>query len=305
MAQAVVGRIALVAALSCLTACNGTWKLAPPPDTGAPVRTTRSSGQHRHVHVPGEVRGQRLEPVFARSIALTLYRDRQWLVDSATIDSLVPALASLAPTHVFGLFRFSAGEQPTARHRAVWSAVRSALTAARADVRLDVALDATLYTSGPDVVAHLRMLADLLEPDLWYFAFWDIAEREAFDVVASAIAQAHANGQAIGGLVSGNEIASDSDFGVLAANVDGDKLRRQLRGLLRYHDLPYLVVRTTGSAGGALTAGSRCYFSWRMTTPGAASGFTAEALRDSLAAAPTCRSAQRQSINGRGELRER
>lgn len=287
------------------TACNGTWKLAPPPDTGAPMRTGRVSGAHRHVHVPGEVRGQRLEPVFARSIALTLYRDRRWLVDSTTIDSLVPVVAALAPTHVFSLFRFAAGEQPTPRHVAVWQRIRTALVAARADVRLDIALDATLYTSGPDVVAHQRALAERFEPDLWFFNYWDIAEREAFDVVASATAQAHANGQAIGGLVSGNEIASDSDFGVLGASIDGDRLRKQLRALQRFHDLPYLVVRTTGSAGGPLTTSGRCYFSWRLAIPGATAGFRADALRDSLAVARPCRSPERQRIDGGSQLIDR
>ena len=264
--------------------------MAMPPDTGVPApRTAAARGAHRHVHVPGEVRGERLGPVFARSVASTVYRDGQWLFDSATTDSVTTALVALAPTHVSSLFRFAAGERPTPRHLAVWQRARERVARAQPDVRFDVALDALAYGSGPEVVAHLRLLDDLLSPDLWYFVAWDDAERQAFDVVASATSQVHANGQPIGGLTRGNEIATDSDFGVLTARGDARAIARQLSALRQYHDLPYLVLRTPGSAGGSLTTTTRCHYTWRLVLGGGPTGFAPTALADSLRLAAPCR----------------
>jgi hypothetical protein len=286
----VSARVFLLGTFAVAGACNGRWSMAMPPDTGVPApRTAAARGAHRHVHVPGEVRGERLGPVFARSVASTVYRDGQWLFDSVTTDSVITALVALAPTHVSSLFRFAAGERPTPRHLAVWQRARERVARAQPDVRFDVALDALAYSSGPEVVAHLRLLDDLLAPDLWYFVAWDDAERQAFDVVASATSQVHANGQPIGGLTRGNEIATDSDFGVLTARGDARAIARQLSALRQYHDLPYLVLRTPGSAGGSLTTTTRCHYTWRLVLGGGPTGFAPTALADSLRLAAPCR----------------
>ena len=282
----------MLGGLALAAGCNGRWSMAMPPDTGVPApRATAARGAHRHVHVPGEVRGERLGPVFGRSVVSTVYRDGQWLHDSAATDSVIMALVMLAPTHVSSLFRFAAGERPTPRHLTVWQRARELVARAQPDVRFDVALDALSYGSGPEVVAHLRLLDELLAPDLWYFVNWDDAERQAFDVVASATAQAHANGQPIGGLTRENEIATDSDFGVLTARGQARDIRRQLAALRQYHDLPYLVLRTPGSAGGELTETARCHYAWRLVLGGGVGGFAPAALADSLRLAAPCRRA--------------
>lgn len=282
----------MLGGLALAAGCNGRWSMAMPPDTGVPApRATAARGAHRHVHVPGEVRGERLGPVFGRSVVSTVYRDGQWLHDSAATDSVIMALVMLAPTHVSSLFRFAAGERPTPRHLTVWQRARELVARAQPDVRFDVALDALSYGSGPEVVAHLRLLDELLAPDLWYFVNWDDAERQAFDVVASATAQAHANGQPIGGLTRENEIATDSDFGVLTARGQARDIRRQLAALRQYHDLPYLVLRTPGSAGGVLTETTRCHYAWRLVLGGGVGGFAPAALADSLRLAAPCRRA--------------
>lgn len=274
-----------------LTSCAGRWHLAPPPDTGVPTVRKPPRAGHAHVHVPGEVRGERLAPVFARSVSVTLYRQGRWIADSASVDSVLVALETLAPTHVSSLFRFTPGELPTERHVHVWRQARARLARVRPDVRFDIALDALAYTSGPDVVAHLRALDEHLAPDLWTFVGWDEADRVAYDVVASATAQAHANGQAIGGVTASAEIGSDSDFGVLMPSVDARVTRQRLQRLRRFHDLPYLVLRVPGSAGGTLAGAGRCFYSWRLAVPASAIGFGAMALRDSLATAPRCQPA--------------
>lgn len=229
-------------------ACHGTWKLAPPPDTGTPIGRARrpnaddgSTRVHRHVHLPGEVRGQRLYPVFARAVALTVYRQGRWLVDSSAEQSVVEQLAALEPTLVSSLFAFDPDEVPTARHRAFFTRLREAVRTRVPDARFDLELDAMAYASGPQVVDHMRLLTDALEPDLWMFTRWGEADREHYAVVASATGQAHANGQAIGGTVLGREIATDSDFGVIRHTADARALVRQLRGLTAYHALPYLI----------------------------------------------------------------
>jgi hypothetical protein len=241
-------RLGLTFTLAAGLGCNGTWKLAPPPDTGTPIGRPRRPGTddgatrgHRHVHLPGEVRGQRLYPVFARAVALTVYRHGQWLIDPRDEQAVVEQLVALQPTLVSSLFVFTPDDVPTARHQAFMARVRDALRSRKPDARFDLELDAMAYASGPQVVDHMRLLTEALEPDLWRFTRWGEADRENFAVVASATGQAHANGQAIGGEVAGREIATDSDFGVVYSNAEGRTLLRQLRGLTAYHALPYLI----------------------------------------------------------------
>lgn len=254
--------------------CNGTWKLAPPPDTGAPTgrmrrpaADERSTRGHRHVHLPGEVRGQRLYPVFSRAVSLTVYRNGRWLVDSSAEQTVVERLAALQPTLVSSLFAFAPDEVPTARHRAFLTRVRDAVRARVPDARFDLELDAMAYASGPQVVDHMRLLSEALEPDLWRFARWGEADRENFAVVASATGQAHANGQAIGGDVAGREIATDSDFGVVANSADGRALQRQLRGLTTNHALPYLIeaAKSAATTTGPMPPDVRAFVLTRLT----------------------------------------
>lgn len=250
----------LTLGLAASVGCNGTWKLAPPPDTGTPLGRPRrpdaddgATRGHRHVHLPGEVRGQRLYPVFARAVALTVYRNGRWLVDSSAEQAVVERLAALQPSLVSSLFAFAPDELPTARHRTFLARVRAAVRARVPDARFDLELDAMTYASGPQVVDHMRLLTEALEPDLWLFTRWGQADRDNFAVVASATGQAHANGQAIGGTVSEREIATDSDFGVVGHTADARALLRQLRGLTAYHALPYLIDTPDSAAAPVAT----------------------------------------------------
>jgi hypothetical protein len=187
--------------------------------------------------------------VFARAIAVTIYERGQWLVDSTRQHALADTLARLAPTMVSSLFVFAPDEVPSARHRAVYALIKDKVRAAVPNARFDVRLDAMAYASAPQVVDHMRELTDALEPDLWLFNQWDVADREHFAIVASATMQAHANGQAIGGTTESEEIATDSDFGVLTFNGSLSALQRQLRRLSVNHALPYLIsVKETDAA---------------------------------------------------------
>lgn len=235
------------------TGCNGTWRLAPPLDTGTPTPRRREQAEtptgargHRHVHLPGVVRGSMLYPVFARAVSVTIYRDGRWLVDSAQERLLADSLAQLAPTLVSSLFVFSPDEVPSPRHRAALDHIRRRVRSRVPEARFDVRLDAMAYSDGPQVVDQMQRISDVLEPDLWLFTNWDVADREHFAIVASATAQAHANGQAIGGTTTGDETAMDSDYGVVAWNGSVATLQRQLRRLSANHALPYLItVRAT------------------------------------------------------------
>ncbi|WP_353266024.1 hypothetical protein [Gemmatimonas sp.] len=229
--------------------CNGTWRLAPPLDTGTPppkrreVASARNGDRpHRHVHLPGVVRGAALYPVFAQAVAVTIYRDGRWLVDSGQVHQLADSLARMAPTLVSSLFVFAPDELPTPRHRAVYALIKERVRSRVQDARFDLRLDAMRYASGPEVIDHMRRLAEVLEPDLWFFTNWEVADREHFAVVASATAQAHANGQAIGGTTRGEEMAMDSDFGAVSWDGSVSTLQRQLRRLSANHALPYLIT---------------------------------------------------------------
>ncbi|WP_373058716.1 hypothetical protein [Gemmatimonas sp.] len=257
-----------------IVACGGTTRGAPLESAGARPASARATGSaapvrgraHAHVHLPGEVRGVRLYPVFARAIIAPMYLDGRWLVPPDSATSVGAFLASLSPTLVSGLFSFAPEEAPTETHRRVLNTVRQAVRERVPDARFDVYLDALAYPSGPSVVEHMRTITEQLEPDLWLFTRWDRADRENFAVVASASNQAHANGQAIGGTTESLEIPTDSDFGVVLGNVLPRELTRQLTALTAIHALPYLV--TVGESGSgmlsALPSGIHAFPHWRL-----------------------------------------
>ena len=257
-----------------IAACGGTTRGAPLESAGARPASARATGSaapgrgraHAHVHLPGEVRGVRLYPVFARAIIAPMYLDGRWLVPPDSAASVGAFLASLSPTLVSGMFSFAPEEAPTDTHRRVLHTVRQAVRERVPDARFDVYLDALAYPSGPSVVEHMRTITEQLEPDLWLFTRWDRADRENFAVVASASSQAHANGQAIGGTTESLEIPTDSDFGVVLGNVSPRELTRQLMALTAIHPLPYLV--TVGESGSgllpALSSSIHAFPHWRL-----------------------------------------
>lgn len=243
--------------------------------TTAPPTTARVGDRgargHRHVHLPGEARGVRLYPVFARAMSATVYADRRWLIPPAAIDSFAAHLAALRPTLVSGLFLLGADELPTVEHRRAFDRIRDRVRAVVPDARFDVVLDAIDYSQGVDVVQHMRALDDAFLPDLWMFEHWDVADDERYAVVVSAIGQAHANGQAIGGVTRSTEIPEDSDYGVVEER-GARPLEQRLTRLSLYHAIPYLVRRTDTAAVLPSGGRTRAYPLWMLSTSATGGG---------------------------------
>ncbi len=230
-----------------------------------PVPQGANTRRHQHVHLPGEVRGARLAPVFARVVRVQMYDDGRWVVAPSAADSIGRVLATLRPTLVTGLLRFAPGEAPTPEHRRVLDIVRRLVRATEPAARFDLVLDAAAYPDGNEVVSHMRTLDDALLPDLWHFTRWDLADREHYAVVVSAIGQAHANGQAIGGVTASTEIPEDSDYGVLLQGA-GTSLQRRLAAMSTLHPVPYLVIRADTLAMPPIGGRVRAFSLWPLAT---------------------------------------
>jgi hypothetical protein len=209
---------------------------------------------------------------------MSIYAGGQWIVPPSSADSVGQTLAALRPTLVTGLFAFAPGELPSAEHRRVFETIRQQVRAAEPSARFDLTLSADAYLDGIAVVRHMRVLDEALVPDLWLFDGWDVADRENFAVVVSAIGQAHANGQAIGGITTSAEVPEDSDFGMLD-QVDRPALQRRLAAISRFHPVPLLVRRTDSLSTLPVNDRVRAFSCWTVQTAPGRPGFTPDQIR--------------------------
>ena len=248
---------------------------------GKPAAVGTASRSHNHVHLPGEVQGARLYPVFVRAIRVPLYANERWVVPPSAADSIGRALASLRPTLVSGLFVFAPEELPTVEHRQALESIRQLVRAEVPEARFDIGLDAMAYDNGNAVVQHMRELDESLEPDLWTFDRWDRADRERFAVVVSAVGHAHANGRAIGGFTTSREVPQDSDFGIIREGEQG-ALQRRLSMLSALHPIPYLVLRTDTLSRLPAGGGARAFNVWPVQTAANRHGFSLSVISSRL-----------------------
>lgn len=138
-------------------------------------------------------------PDASRIAWVRVYQHGKWTARGETAASVGAALAQLRPTYVTSLIRFAAGERVTGDEVRAWETIRAAVLATSPGAEFAIELNALEY---PTVRKLNRMMAKVRAAfgnDGWLFDFYTTATERRAKVMRAAVANAHANGEWIGG----------------------------------------------------------------------------------------------------------
>jgi hypothetical protein len=148
-------------------------------------------------------------------------RKLEWTLPGQSSGAVGRYLARLEPTWITGLFRFEAGEQPSAQQIDEWNRIRRIVRAQAPDAQFDVELNAQDYQTKAEIRGTMGELRSKLGNDGWFFDFWSPSYEQRPKVMEAAIENAHNHGEFIGGNAFGwrkhtPEIPPGSDFMAVA-----------------------------------------------------------------------------------------
>ena len=162
-------------------------------------------------------------PEASRFVSVRMYQDGQFTAKRESPASVGAALASLKPTYVSALLRFSAGEPVRGREVRGWNTVVEAVRAVSPNAQFSVELNAVEYPSANKVRRMMARVRSKIDLDGWLFDFYTPAARRMPKVTAAAVASAHANGEFLGGnafgiaqnprIPAGTDYIAVQDFG--------------------------------------------------------------------------------------------
>jgi hypothetical protein len=113
------------------------------------------------------------------------------------------SLASLRPTWVTGTLRYARNQYPKRNEIRVWEEIRRIVRHQNPGAQFDVVLNALHYRTPAAVSRTMRRLRAKLSPEGWFFDFFSSGFHQHPRMVKSAIADAHAHGEWVGGNVFG------------------------------------------------------------------------------------------------------
>lgn len=138
-------------------------------------------------------------PDGSRIAAVRMYQNGQYVAKGQTPQTVGSALASLKPTYVTALLRFGVGEKVRPREVQGWQTVVAAVRAANPDAQFSVELNALQYPKAKRLRQMMASIRAKLDNDGWLFDFYTPAAKQRPRVMRAAVANAHANGEFIGG----------------------------------------------------------------------------------------------------------
>ena len=152
----------------------------------------------------------------SRIAGVRVYQTGRWTVPGENASSVGKALASLEPTWVGDLIRYPKRLGPTGREIRAWTTITDLVRAASPDAQFGIELNALQYQTAAEVERKMSEIRTRIDTDGWMMDFWTSANRRFPKVVQAAIADAHENGEWIGGNafgLSGNpKVPAGSDF---------------------------------------------------------------------------------------------
>jgi hypothetical protein len=171
--------------------------------------------------------------------------------------------AKLAPTYVSGLVRIDGDEPLTATQIDAYRAIRSCLRdKVGKTVRFDFVLNAEHYDTPKAVEQRLAEVHAALDPDVYFFDFYQAAYRVKPNVVAAAVAWVHAHDRVVGGNVWGHEAPPGSDF-VAVDDASGlTDTADQIRKLRADHPSLPILMHLENNPGHEHNLGEAWMFDW-------------------------------------------
>lgn len=162
-------------------------------------------------------------PDGSRIASVRMYQDGQFTAKRETPATIGAALASLKPTYVSTLLRFSAGQKVRPREINAWKTVVAAVRATSPEAQFSVELNALQYPNARKMRAMMARVRNAVDNDGWLFDFYTPAAKQKPKVMRAAVAYAHANGEFLGGnafgianhprIPAGTDYIAVQDFG--------------------------------------------------------------------------------------------
>jgi hypothetical protein len=138
-------------------------------------------------------------PDGARIVSARMFQDGQFTAKHESPASIGADLATLNPTYVEALLRFSAGEKVRGREIKAWNTVVEAVRAVNPAAQFSVELNAVEYPNATKLRAMMARVRKAVDLDGWLLDFYTQAARKNPKTMAAAVAYAHANGEFLGG----------------------------------------------------------------------------------------------------------
>ena len=155
-------------------------------------------------------------PDASRIAWVRVYQHGKWTAPGETAASVGAALAQLRPTYVTSLIRFTAGERVTDDEVKAWETIRAAVLATSPQAEFAIELNALEYPTVRRLNAMMAKVRAAFGNEGWMFDFYTTAARQKPKVMRAAVANAHANGEWIGGNAFGiarnPRFPADTDF---------------------------------------------------------------------------------------------
>jgi len=155
-------------------------------------------------------------PQTTRIAGVRVYQSGQWTVPGENASSVGKALASLKPTWVGDLIRYPKRLGPTGKEIRAWTTITDLVKAASPQAEFGIELNALQYQTASEIQRKMSQIRTRIDTDGWMMDFYTSAYKRSPEVVEAAIADAHDNGEWLGGnafgLSSNPKVPPGSDF---------------------------------------------------------------------------------------------
>ena len=152
----------------------------------------------------------------SRVVSVRVRHTRLRPVRNSNARRIGRSVASLRPTWVTGTLRFARNQYPKRDEIRAWREIRAIVHRVSPGAQFDVVLNALQYRTPAAVTRTMRRMRAKLDPDGWFFDFWSTAFYKHPKMIKAAIANAHLNGEWIGGNIFGlgkrRKLPAGSDF---------------------------------------------------------------------------------------------
>ncbi|MDX6583233.1 MAG: hypothetical protein QOI10_2417 [Solirubrobacterales bacterium] len=193
----IAGRALLGGALACAVLAGPTASASPAPEPSSPAATA----------FPSQL---------SRIAAVRVYQGGAWVLPGENARSVGRALASLEPTWASSLLRFQKNEPVTGAEVKAWNTITDMVRDTTPAAEFGIELNSLEYQKPSQIVTMMSKIRTRFDNDGWMMDFYTPAYRRFPKAVQAAIADAHDNGEWIGGnafgLSDGPKVPPGSDF---------------------------------------------------------------------------------------------
>lgn len=186
-------------ALLCLLSCSHAFAVGGGKGNPGTASPSPESDQFNKPLSATELKSSS-RSIFQRILQARIYHLGAWAIDDPadTPVTIGRTIASLRPSFVTGILRVPNHSVPGNAETEAYTTIRSAVRSSVKGCRFDIVIDAGIETSGTLFIRRMKEIDNRIQPDAWtlYVSPDDTAINP--EVLAEAIAYAHAQGDMVG-----------------------------------------------------------------------------------------------------------